>query len=64
MVPTAPSTSYNVTHLVVCFPLPRAFDISFVSRDKFLSNLFRIDDLPAPDCPASTTFLFFIIFLM
>ena len=60
----APSTSYNVTHLVVCFPLPSAFDISFVSSDKFLSNLFRRDDLPAPDCPASTTFLFFIIFFI
>ena len=57
-----PSTSYNVVHLVVCFPLPKALDISFVSKDRFLSSLFNSDDFPAPDWPAITTFLFFIIF--
>lgn len=61
-----PSISYKVTHLVVCFPLPRAFDISLVCKSRFLSNLFRREDLPAPDCPANTTVFpsinFFILF--
>ena len=43
------SISYKVVHLVVCFPRPRALDISFVSRFRFLSSLFNRDDLPAPD---------------
>ena len=41
-----------------------AVEYYFVSKDKFLSSLFNRDDFPAPDWPAITTFLFFIIFFI
>ena len=38
----------NSTCLVVCFPLPKASDISLVSKFKLISNLFNKEDFPTP----------------
>ena len=52
-------TSNNSTNLVVCFPLPKAYDISFTSKFKFSSNKFKIVLLPTPLWPVITVILFF-----
>ena len=42
------STSNNSTCLVVCLPLPKAFDISPVFKFKSSFSLFNKEDLPTP----------------
>ena len=55
-------SSNKLTTLVVCFPLPKASDISPVSSFNSGFNLFSNVLFPAPVCPVNTVVLFGSIF--